>query len=77
MGEAQEDEITERGMESASTDEGDGPQAAVRNVLAGRMRGFDDEDESVFSEDEETDEEGLVRGPAGVAYASPMDLDFQ
>ena len=77
VGEAQEDEITERGMESASTDEDDGPQAAVRNVLAGRMRGFDDEDDFISSADEETDEEGLVRGPAGVAYASRMDLDFQ
>ena len=77
VGEAQEDEITERGMESASTDEDDGPQVAVRNVLAGRMRGFDDEDDCVSSEDEETDEEGLVHGPAGGAYAARMDLDFQ
>ena len=74
MSKPQEDEITERGMESASTDEDDGPQADVRNGLVGRMRGYDDEDDCVSLSEEETDEEGLVRVP--YVGESSMDLDF-
>ena len=47
-----EDELTVRGMESDSSGEHDGPQLDWSNPLAGCMRGHDDEDESVSSEDE-------------------------
>ena len=49
VGEPQEDEVNERGIQSESSDEEDGPQSCWSNPLAGRMRGFDDEDESVSS----------------------------
>ena len=75
VGKPQEDEITERGMESASTDEDDGPQAAVRNGLVGRMRGYDDDDDCVSLSEEETEEEGLERVRCEGEVAS-MDLDF-
>ena len=45
------DEVTERGMESESTDEEDAPQACWGNLLVGRMRGLDDADVSSDGED--------------------------
>ena len=49
VGEPQEEEVDERGIQSESSDEEDGPQSCWSNPLAGRMRGFDDEEESVSS----------------------------
>ena len=57
VGEPQDDEVTERGTESESADEDDGPKFTVRNGLIGRMRGFDDED----SASDESDYEKPVR----------------
>jgi len=70
VGEPREDEVTERGMESASTDSDDGPQASWENVLTGRMRCYDDEEP--YASDEEVGEEAM---PQPRRWED--DIDFQ
>ena len=62
----------ERGIESASTDSDD-VTAVGGNALAGRMRGYDDEDDSGMSDDDWGAEEDFhtVRQCAG-----EVDIDF-
>lgn len=56
VGEPQEDEVIERGILSASSDEDDRRcQDDWSNPLAGRMRGFDDDDDG---DDESASSEG-------------------
>ena len=70
MGEPHDEEVTERGALSESTDEEDGPQARWSNPLAGRMRCYDDE-ESEWSADEEAPEYDPTR-----QVVVDNDIDF-
>ena len=52
VGEPQEHEVTERGIESESSDEDDVPKCNWGNALSGRMGGYDDDGDSNSSEGE-------------------------
>ena len=71
VGKPREDEVIERGMESESTDEEDGPQHSWANPLAGRMRGCDDAD--VSSDGEESVDEYDKVNPTDLEHP---DIDF-
>ena len=72
VGEPQEEEVTVRGMQSESSDEEDGPESRWSNPLAGRMRGYDEKDESSVSS--EAEEGSVCEG--NIREGVHADIDF-